>query len=137
MIPDRHATDVAAPAHWMEHEMSVAAFPIMREAEIAGALCFQLCSQLLHPGTTPLAGKIADLIRLAFYDQEFYPVSSLELALMPPWHIQKQAFSSFRQRVNEEYKRSVLKGNHGQNWRLLRHAFALLLKRAATPCDPI
>lgn len=111
MIPDRHATDVAAPAHWMEHEMSVAAFPIMREGEIAGALIISSCiPNFFTQERLLLLEKYADLIRLAFYDQEFYPASSIELALMPYWHIQKQAFSSFRQRVNEEYKRSVREG---------------------------
>ncbi len=108
MIPDSREKELIAPIHRMEDELSCAAFPIMREGCIAGALV--VSSATTHFFTQEkltLIEKYADLIRLAFYDQGFYPSAIIDLALMPPWHVQKQHFSTFRQRVNDEYKRLV------------------------------
>src|SRR5258708_18299508 len=59
----------------------------------------------------PLLENYADLIRLAFYDSEFYAPSLIDLALMPPQEMQDAYFSSFRSRVNEEYRREVRDGH--------------------------
>jgi hypothetical protein len=111
MVPDQSTGDLVAPVHWMEHERSCAAYPILREGCLAGALIVSCCvPEFFTPEKLTLIEKYADLIRLAFYDQEFYPASSLDLALMPPWKIQRQHLASFRQRVNDEYKRAVREG---------------------------
>jgi hypothetical protein len=109
MVPDEG--DAVAPVHWMEHERSCAAYPILREGHIAGALICSCCiPAFFTPEKLALLEKYADLIRLAFYDQEFYPASAIDLALMPSWQVQKEYFASFRQRVQDEYKRAVRKG---------------------------
>jgi hypothetical protein len=108
MIPDAAAKELAAPIHRMENELSCTAFPIMREGCIAGALIVSSAvPHFFSQEKLTLIEKYADLIRLAFYDQEFYPFAIIDLALMPPWTVQKQHFSTFRQRVNDEYKRLV------------------------------
>jgi GAF domain-containing protein len=111
MVPDLSKSDIIAPVHWMEYEMSCAAYPILREGCIAGALIVSCCvPDFFTQEKLILIEKYADLIRLAFYDQEFYPASSIDLGLMPSWKVQQQYFCSFRQRVNDEYKRSIREG---------------------------
>jgi hypothetical protein len=108
MVPDRNSSESVAPVQWMEHEMSCAAFPIMREGGIAGALITSSCVPgFFSQEKLTLIEKYADLIRLVFYDHEFYPAASIDLGLMPSWTIQQQHLCSFRQRVNDEYKRAL------------------------------
>ncbi|HEU5375945.1 MAG TPA: GAF domain-containing protein [Ktedonobacteraceae bacterium] len=108
MVPDTCEKALLAPIHSMEHELSCAAFPIMREGCIAGALIVSsAASHFFSQEKLTLIEKYADLIRLAFYDHAFYPSAVIDLALMPPWYVQKQYFSTFRQEVNEEYKRRI------------------------------
>jgi GAF domain len=110
MVPDAR-DDSIAPVHWMEHEMSATAYPILREGGIAGALVVSSCvPHFFTEERLTLIENYADLIRLAFYDQEFSPAASIELAPMPSWQIQKRYFSSFRQRVHEEYKQAARSG---------------------------
>jgi transcriptional regulator with XRE-family HTH domain len=108
MVSDRSNSGIVMPAHWMEHEMSCAAYPILREGCIAGALIVSSAvPNFFSQEKLLLIERYADLLRLAFYDHEFVPASSIELGLMPPWTIQQRSFASFRQRVQEEYKRSL------------------------------
>ena len=108
MIPNQDKGEDVIPAHWMEHEMSCAAYPILREGCIAGALIVSCCiADFFTQDKLTLIERYADLIRLALYDHEFYPASSIDLALLPSWKTQMQHFRSFRQRVNDEYKRSI------------------------------
>ncbi|HZO75793.1 MAG TPA: GAF domain-containing protein [Ktedonobacteraceae bacterium] len=108
MIPDLLDTMVIAPPQRNDHERSAAAYPIMREGSIAGALVVSSCvPDFFTRERLTLIEHYADLIRLAFYDQEFYPAACIDLALMPAWAQQQPALRTFRQRVNEEYKRAV------------------------------
>ncbi len=108
MIPDLHDTMVIAPSHSSDQERSAAAYPIMCEGSIAGALLVSSCvPNFFTPEQLTLIEHYADLIRLAFYDQEFYPATRIELALMPPLSQQQPALRTFRQRVHEEYQRAV------------------------------
>jgi hypothetical protein len=108
MVPDRNSSESVAPVQWIRYEMSCAAFPIMREGSIAGALIVSSCAPgFFSQEKLTLIEKYADLIRLAFYDHEFYPAASIDLGLMPSWIVQQQHLCSFRRRVNEEYKRAL------------------------------
>jgi transcriptional regulator with XRE-family HTH domain len=108
MIPDSREKELVAPIHHEENKLSCTAFPIMREGCIAGALIVSSTApNFFTQEKLTLIEKYADLIRLAFYDQEFYPFAIIDLTLMPPLSVQKQHFSTFRQRVNDEYKRLV------------------------------
>lgn len=108
MIPDSREKELVAPIHHEEDKLSCVTFPIMREGCSAGALIVSsAASNFFTQEKLTLIEKYADLIRLAFYDQEFYPFAIIDLALMPPLSVQKQHFSTFRQRVNDEYKRLV------------------------------
>lgn len=109
MVPDRSGSSI--PVHWVEHENSCAAFPILLGGQVAGALLASCAvSEFFTPDKLTLLEKYADLIRLAFCDQEFVPPSSIELALMPSWERQQPHLASFRQRVQEEYARALREG---------------------------
>jgi hypothetical protein len=105
MVPNLLNTTIIVPAH-LGDERSSAAYPIMREGHVAGVLIVS-SSQIdyFSPEICALIEKYADLVRLAFYDEEFYSSSSIELALMPSWEMQETYFASFRSRVNEAYRR--------------------------------
>lgn len=108
MLPDVLDTMVIAPPQSNDHERSAAAYPIMREGSVAGALVVSSCiPDFFTSERLTLIEYYADLIRLAFYDQEFYPAACIDLALMPPWGQQQPVLRTFRQRVNDAYKRAV------------------------------
>lgn len=108
MVPDLRDASVVVPLYPMEEERSAAASPILREGGLAGALIVS-CHQtaFLTQERLTLIEHYADLLTLAFYDQEFYPFSRLDLALMPSWSLQQPFFASLRQRVTAEYHRSM------------------------------
>lgn len=108
MVPDLTDTGshIPIPVQAGQHERSVAAFPITREQCVAGVL--QIASTQVNyftPERMALIEICADLIRLAFYDEEFYPLASIDLRLMPSLALQESHFMSFRQRVEFEYRR--------------------------------
>lgn len=108
MIPDLRDSHLIFPLYHQEHECSCAAFPIMRTGAIAGALVVSCCvDNFFDEATLALLERYSDLIHLAFFDQDFYPSSSIELGLMPDLPTQKIHFNTFRSRVNEEYKQAV------------------------------
>lgn len=109
MIPDIRDSQLTVPLHCQEQgqEQSSAAVPIMREGKVVGAL-IAICTYVTtDEKLLLLLERYADLLLLAFFDEEFYPISVIELALMPDCCTQKSYFANFRQRVSEEYKRSV------------------------------
>ncbi len=109
MVPDLTTSTLHTPVQRVGQEQSSAAFPIMRENCVAGAL-WVLCAQANYftPEKMALIEIFADLIRLAFYDAEedFCPISSIELGLMPPLPVQSTHFDSFRRRVELEHKKA-------------------------------
>lgn len=112
LIPDTRDPGTALPLNSQEHERSCAAVPLMWGGKIAGALL--ATSNLLHFFTEEklrLLERYADLVCLAFSHQDFVDISCLDLATLPSWQIQQTYFSTFRQRVSEEYKRSVQHGS--------------------------
>ena len=112
MIPDIRDSQLTVPLYCQEQEQeqSSAAVPIMREGKVVGAL-IAICTHVVtDEKLLLLLERYADLLLLAFFDEEFYPISVIELGLMPDLCTQKAYFASFRQRVSEEYKRSVGEG---------------------------
>ena len=108
MIPDLRDSHLIFPLYCQEHEQSCAAVPIMREGKVAGALVVSCCdNNFFDSERLALLERYSDLIHLAFFDQEFYPSSSIELALMPDLSTQKTHFNAFRSRVNDEYEQAV------------------------------
>jgi GAF domain-containing protein len=107
MIPDTGEKGVQAPVQVVQHERSVAAFPIMRENCIAGVLLVSSTqTNYFMEERMMLIEIFADLIRLAFYDSEFHPITNIDLGLMPPLAFQRTHFANFRQRVESMYRRA-------------------------------
>lgn len=82
------------------YEVSMAAFPVVLEGNVAG--CLLVSSTQIGYFTRErlqLIDNYADLVRLAFRDADFYPPSAIELGVMPHWRVQLQRFSTLRQRV--------------------------------------
>lgn len=109
MVPDLQNERALVPFHPMEHERSAAAYPIIRENCIAGALIVS-STQVGHfiPDFLALIEAYADLVSLAFYDRDFYPASLIDLCLMPRWTTQQAYMVSFRSRVEETYRTALL-----------------------------
>ena len=108
MVSDVHDPHIAVPFYSQEHEHSCAAAPIMREGKVAGALIVSCrATHFFTEEKLTLLERYADLIRMAFYDADFFDYSRIELAMLPDWKTQNTYFSSFRQRVNDEYTRSL------------------------------
>lgn len=98
------ATDTTLlPAYQTEYEVSAMAIPILHANRIAGCLLVSSTqpNYFLAPERRALIQAYTYLIALAFEPDEFYPPECVELSIMPPLHIQKKYFSSFRQRVHD------------------------------------
>ncbi|GCE29445.1 hypothetical protein KDA_49290 [Dictyobacter alpinus] len=112
LVPDTRDPGIALPLSRQEQELSCAAAPLMWSGKIAGALL--ATSNQPHFFTEEklrLLERYADLVCLALSQQDFVDRSYLDLATLPGWQIQHTYFNTFRQRVNEEYKRSVQHGS--------------------------
>jgi hypothetical protein len=110
MVPDTEQSQLPT-VHVMDDERSAAAYPIMKEEKIAGVLIVS-CSlpHYFSPERLTQLEIYADLLRLAFFDREYYPCSTLDLGLMPDFTIQRASFETFWQRVEAEYRRALREG---------------------------
>jgi len=111
MVPDLLDSAALIPIHAHEHERSAAAYPIMREGSIAGALIVS-CANVdsFTPLLLSLIEAYADLVCLAFYDRDFFDGSLIDLALLPRWTAQQSYFEAFRERVEDAYRKSLADG---------------------------
>lgn len=110
-IPDVRQRESFLPVKDVPFEVSLAAFPILLEGNIAGCLLASSTQAGYFAGERlQLLDDYADLVRLAFCDVEFSPVSTIELGIMPPWVAQQQYFASFRQRVAAVMREARLSG---------------------------
>ncbi|GER86553.1 hypothetical protein KDW_07150 [Dictyobacter vulcani] len=108
MVSDVHDPHTIMPFYSQEHEYSCAAAPIMRGGKVAGALIVSCrATHFFTEEKLILLERYADLIQMAFYDADFFDASRIELAILPDWKTQNTYFSSFRQRVSDEYKQSL------------------------------
>lgn len=92
------------PAHWTEHERSSAAFPILRQARIAGCLIVSSVQEYFF--TPPRLAVIEAYSHLAaniFEPEESYRPEEIELRLMPPYVRQLPYFASYNQRVSQKF----------------------------------
>jgi len=89
------------PAYQTEHEVSAIAHPIMMAGRIAGCLLVSSTqpNYFLTQSRLSLIHGYANLITLAFEPHEFYKPELVELRVMPPLHVQRKYFASFRQRL--------------------------------------
>lgn len=89
------------PAYQTEHEVSALASPILYANRVAGCLLFSSTQHnyFLSQARQALISGYTRLLALAFEPEEFYPLSLIELRLMPPIQVQRELFAEFQQRV--------------------------------------
>lgn len=91
------------PAHWVDGEESAMAHPIMNENCVAG--CLIVSSSQPYYFTLfrqTLIQQYAELLVLACKDEQFYDLSNIALAFMPPYTVQNPYLATFRERVLKE-----------------------------------
>jgi hypothetical protein len=97
MIPDL----ARASAQPRGLEQCSAAFPIKHTNGIAGALLVSAREpHYFTPERMELIEIFADIIRLAFYDNEFY--EAVDLGVMPSWKVQEAYFTSLQEFMEAE-----------------------------------
>ncbi len=88
------------PVHEMEWEQSAVVCPIQKSHRVAGCLIVSSTQpDYFASEYVNLIQQYAALFALAFLPEDFYDPKLLALRPMPPYHIQKERFSNFRQRV--------------------------------------
>ena len=93
-------------------EVSMAAFPIILQGNVAGSLLVSSTQvRAFSKERLLLIDDYADLVRAAFRDGDFYPISAIDLGIMPDFRVQLQYFSTLQARVQlllRESRRSEL-----------------------------
>lgn len=92
------------PIHWTEHEESAGAFPIARQARIAGCLI----ASSAHPfyfteERQNLLECCASLLALAFEREDFFDPNDIALGPMPMYSEQEPYFHNFGKRVSQKF----------------------------------
>jgi hypothetical protein len=109
VVHDRQASHELIPAHWVTHEQSAAAYPLLHQARVIGCLLLSGA----HPcqlTETHLAvmQSYANLLALAFSPTDFFDLQDVELLPMPPYAIQAPYFEHFQQRVTQKLMQSAM-----------------------------
>lgn len=72
------------------HERSEAAFPILLQGRVAGALVVASTQVgFFTAARLALIQRLTRLLRSAFATDEFYPLARIQLRTMPPWDVQQ------------------------------------------------
>ncbi len=92
------------PIHWTEYEESAGAFPIARQARIAGCLI----ASSAHPfyftdERQDLLECCASLLALAFEREDFFDPDEIALGPMPLYSEQEPFFRDFSKRVSQQF----------------------------------
>ena|SRR5437763_11542274 len=108
-IGNLHTNKTFLPAYQTEHEVSAVACPIMYAGRTAGCLLISStqAEYFASEARLSLIRGYANLLALAFNQDEFYDPELLALHIMPPLSIQQEYFSCFRQRALQLMQESV------------------------------
>ncbi len=90
------------PTYSTEFAISQTAYPILRSGDIAG--CMVISSTQPHyftPVRLALVADYAALLNIAFDEADFYPLTDIDLRIMPSYELQESYLASFRSRVAE------------------------------------
>ena len=99
------------PAHWTENERSAAAFPLWRQARIAGALIVSSTQEYFF--TQPRLAIIEGYAHLAsciFEPEECFAHEEIELRMMPSDELQVPYFSGYNQRISQKFAEAAERG---------------------------
>ncbi len=99
------------PAQQVEHEVSAAAAPFLLAGRLAGCLLFSSTQPAYFDKSRfPLIQGYTNLMTLALEPGEFYPLSLIDLQMMPPLHVQQTHLASFQQQVQYLLQESLHSG---------------------------
>ncbi|MBX5458018.1 MAG: GAF domain-containing protein [Thermogemmatispora sp.] len=110
-IPSRDEEYSLFAAHWVEHEQSAVACPILWQTRVAG--CLIVSSTLPHAFTQAqqsLIERYAQLLSLCFRPEAFYSHSDIELRLMPLYTEQLPYLQNFRRYVSRKVEEACAAG---------------------------
>jgi hypothetical protein len=91
-------------SEWTKHQQSMAAFPLWRQARIAGSLIVSSVQEAFF--TQPRISVIESYTHLAaciFEPEEFFDPEKIELRLMPSHTLQRPYLSGYNQRVLQKF----------------------------------
>jgi hypothetical protein len=100
------------PANWTEFECSAAAFPILRQARVVGALIISSTQEFFF--TEPrlaVIEKYSYLISCIFETEDSYPIEQIELRVMPAYARQIPFFQSYNRRVSLKFSEAMRSQN--------------------------
>lgn len=99
------------PAHWDGPERSAAAFPILRQARVAGGLLVASArDNFFTQERLALIDAYAHLASYIFNDDEFFDAEQIELMMMPDYNIQAPYFMGYARRVNQKLEEISTQG---------------------------
>jgi hypothetical protein len=107
IIQDLEQEHELLPTRSSAYEKSAVAYPLLRRGRIAG--CFLVSSTqrgFFTPERIDLVEQYANLIALAYLDEQFYRPKEIRLEVMPSSSVQQRYTASFRRRVLERRKTS-------------------------------
>ncbi len=101
------------PVHWTEYENSAIAFPILRQARVAGALIASSTRARYFTSVhRSLLELYANLVVLMFSPDEFYDPNDIKLGVMPALTIQNPYFAEFEHRMSTKLKNASRDSGH-------------------------
>ena len=108
-INDLRADNSLLPAYQTEYEVSASAHSIMYTNHVAGCLLVSSTqpNYFLSQARLSLISDFTQLISLAFTPEQFYPLDSIELRIMPSLEVQRDLFATFQRRITMLMKESL------------------------------
>jgi hypothetical protein len=90
--------------HWTEHERSAGAFPILRQARVAGGLIVASAQEdFFTPPRISAIENYAHLAACAFELEDTFNTTDLELWMMPSYTLQSPYFADYNQRLSQKF----------------------------------
>lgn len=115
-IQDIHAQQTYYPMFRQESSRSLSVIPIQKAEGIAG--CLYLCStqaNYFQPHRVELLQDYAELLSLAFVNEEYYPPEQIEMGVLPSLEEQEPYFLNFQQRLVHVIRESAQQKIHLNN----------------------
>jgi transcriptional regulator with GAF, ATPase, and Fis domain len=110
-IPSRDEEYSLFPAHWVEHEQSAVACPILWQTRVGGCLIVSSTQpQAFNQAQQSLIERYAQLMSLTFTPDAFYSHSDIELRLMPLYTEQLPYLRNFRRHVSRKVEEASAAG---------------------------
>lgn len=108
-IGDLRTEPTLLPAYQTEQEVSAIACPIMYASRVAGCLLLSSTQPeyFLSQARQEFIRNYTNLLAVAFGPEEFYPLSFIELYVLPSHEVQRSYFAGFRQQIAQLMRESA------------------------------